>query len=100
MTTVFNTLVLGELTVLIGSGHRSMQDPRSYLGRGWRFPVRVHEKDGTIQMSEYDRDVKESIRIILSTSKGERVMRPDFGCGIYELVFDVVDIAMLTRVEN
>jgi phage baseplate assembly protein W len=62
--------------------------------------VRVHEKEGTIQLSEYDRDIKESIRIILSTSKGERVMRPDFGCGIHDLVFSVIDTTSLAAIEE
>ena len=64
-----------------------MLDPRSYLGRGWSFPVRLQGRAGTIRLSEYEEDVRESIRIILATSKGERVMRPDFGCGIHDMVF-------------
>ncbi|MGH9972169.1 MAG: GPW/gp25 family protein [Pyrinomonadaceae bacterium] len=77
-----------------------MLDPKSYLGRGWSFPVRLHEKEGTIRFSEYERDIQESIRIILSTRKGERVMRPDFGCGIHDLVFSVINTTNLTEIEN
>lgn len=51
-------------------------------------------------MSEYEKDIKESIWIILSTVKGERVMRPDFGCGIHEYVFSVMNMASLTLIEN
>lgn len=75
-------------------------DPKSYLGRGWSFPVRLHEKEGTIRLSEHERDVQESIWIILSTAKGERVMRPDFGCGIHDLVFEVINTATLAEIEN
>jgi uncharacterized protein len=74
-------------------------DPKSYLGRGWSFPVRLHEKEGTIRLSEHERDVQESIWIILSTSKGERVMRPDFGCGIHDLVFEVINTTTLAEIE-
>ncbi|KCZ70547.1 phage baseplate assembly protein W [Candidatus Methanoperedens nitroreducens] len=56
-----------------------------FLGRGWKFPVSV--KDGKIASSEGEDSIRESIMIILGTAKGERVMRPDFGCGINELVF-------------
>ncbi|KAF5418447.1 MAG: hypothetical protein C5S45_08685 [Candidatus Methanocomedens sp.] len=56
-----------------------------FLGRGWKFLVSV--KEGKIDYSEDDALIRESIRIILGTAKGERVMRPDFGCGINELVF-------------
>ena len=57
-----------------------------FLGSGWAFPVRV-DKDGAIAPQKYEDNIKESIRIILGTAKGERQMRPDFGCGIHELVF-------------
>jgi phage baseplate assembly protein W len=77
-----------------------MLEPKSYLGRGWSFPVRLHEKEGTIRFSEYEQDVREAIWIILSTSKGERVMRPDFGCGIHDLVFEVVNTTTLTDIET
>jgi|SRR5688572_7015864 len=77
-----------------------MLEPKSYLGRGWSFPVRLHEKEGTIGFSEYEKDVREAIWIILSTSKGERVMRTDFGCGIHDLVFEVINTTTLTQIEN
>lgn len=56
-----------------------------FLGTGWKYPVSI--KDGKIAPSEGEDSIKESIMIILTTAKGERVMRPDFGCGINELVF-------------
>lgn len=75
-------------------------DPKSYLGRGWSFPVRLDEKEGTVRLSEYERDIQESIWIILSTAKGERVMRPDFGCGIQDLVFEVINTTTLAGIET
>lgn len=56
-----------------------------FLGSGWKFPVSI--KDEKIVSSEGYDSIRESIMIILGTAKGERVMRPDFGCGINELVF-------------
>ncbi len=56
-----------------------------FLGVGLKFPVSV--EDGKIALSKYEEDIQEAIRIILGTAKGERVMRPDFGCGIHELIF-------------
>ena len=75
-------------------------DPKGFLGRGWSFPVRLHEKEGTILLSQHEQDIRESIRIILSTAKGERVMRPDFGCGIHDLVFEVINTTTLTQIET
>ena len=58
----------------------------SFLGMGWKFPLGVDE-DGRIVMSPDEESVSQSIWMILSTARGERVMRPDFGCGIHDLVF-------------
>ena len=60
---------------------------KEFLGRGWKFPVAVNPATGRIAMSEFEEDIKESIRIIVSTAPGERVMRPEFGCGIHDLAF-------------
>jgi phage baseplate assembly protein W len=72
---------------------------KEFLGVGWKFPVNVDAK-GDIQMSEYEEDIKEAIWIILATSKGERVMRPDFGSGIYDFVFAPINTATIGLVEE
>ena len=59
---------------------------RNILGMGWKFPVEV-DVHGNIATSSYEKNIEESIRIILSTTPGERVMHPDFGCKINENVF-------------
>jgi uncharacterized protein len=56
------------------------------LGVGWAFPLRVDGRGG-IALSQHENDIAESIRIILSTAKGERRMRPQFGCDIHKIVF-------------
>lgn len=66
----------------------------SVLGVGWGFPVVSDDSSETrpsarIAVAEYEESVRQSILIILSTAKGERVMRPTFGCGLSELVFAV-----------
>ncbi|MEA3324164.1 MAG: GPW/gp25 family protein [Euryarchaeota archaeon] len=62
---------------------------RDFLGVGLSFPWRV--EDGKIAWSGYDESIRESIMLILGTAKGERIMRPDFGCGIQELEFSIND---------
>ena len=56
------------------------------LGTGFHFPLGVDGRGG-IAMTRREKDIEESIRVILATSKGERRMRPDFGCRVHELVF-------------
>ena len=72
---------------------------KDFLGRGWKFPVTVDEA-GRIALSEYEDDVREAIRIILMTSKGERVMQPDFGAGLYDFVFATMTSTNLGRIQR
>ena len=65
---------------------------RVFLGSGWSFPLRTNGRGG-IGVSKYERDIVEAIHIILSTAKGERRMRPNFGCGIHDLMFSNNDAA-------
>lgn len=62
---------------------------RDFLGVGLSFPLRV--EGGKIAWSGYEESIRESIMLILGTAKGERIMRPDFGCGIQELGFSIND---------
>ena len=77
---------------------REFPTGKEILGVGWHFPVRVDRRlagedlapdrgRGGIALSRYEVDIHQAIRIILSTRKGERRMRPEFGCDIHELVF-------------
>ena len=72
---------------------------REFLGRGWTFPVKIDDRGG-IALSEYEKKIKESIMIILSTAKGERVMRPDFGCDIHEFAFSIINTSALTMIKS
>jgi phage baseplate assembly protein W len=57
-----------------------------FLGRGWRYPPAIDPAGGVALSRDADK-IRQSINIILSTAKGERVMRPDFGCDIHSFVF-------------
>jgi phage baseplate assembly protein W len=71
---------------------------KEILGAGWNFPVRVDRRlanesaapyrgNGGIALSRHEEDIAQAIRIILATAKGERRMRPTFGCDIHTLVY-------------
>ena len=62
---------------------------RDFLGVGWSFPLAFI--DGKLQPAVYEESIRQSIRLILETARGERVMRPDFGCGLHERVFAMND---------
>jgi len=75
-------------------------DPnRAFLGVGWAFPPRV-EADGRIAEAVYEEDIRQAIRIIVFTNRGERVMRPDFGAGLNEFVFAIVNTTTMALVET
>jgi uncharacterized protein len=57
-----------------------------FIGRGWAFPVHT-DATGGVALVGGDREIIESITLILGTAPGERPMRPEFGCGIQEHIF-------------
>jgi phage baseplate assembly protein W len=69
----------------------SAPDADGFVGRGWQDPFTV--SDGRVATSGGTVHIDQSIRIILGTAPGERVMRPDFGCRIHDLVFAANDPA-------
>ena len=75
-------------------------DRKAILGRGWAMPVTLDPRTGLVASAAYEQDIRQSILIILETAPGERVMRPNFGCGIHELVFAAVDSTTLQRVRS
>ena len=70
-----------------------------FLGKGWSFPVQLDDTR-RIAISRGEESIREAIWIILATAPGERVMRPDFGCGLHHLVFAVNEAATLGQVKK
>lgn len=77
-----------------------MNEKKSFLGRGWRFPVGVDPTSGRFLESAYEESVLESVKIILQTQKGERVMRPEFGCRLREYAFSEINYTVLSSMEQ
>lgn len=75
----------------------SAQD--DFLGRGWAFPVGLAVDDEIAMVADAE-DIRQSIRIILETDPGERVMRPDFGAGLRRLLFEPITTNTLALVQQ
>jgi uncharacterized protein len=75
----------------------STDSSTDFLGRGWAFPLRL-DGSGGFALADGEDDVTEAIRLILGTAYGERPMRPEYGCGIHDLVFDTIDAGLAGRV--
>ena len=69
------------------------------LGSGLAFPFRIHQGGG-LALSRDEEKIKESIMLILATARGERVMRPDFGCDIHAFTFTSLDSTNLTLIKS
>lgn len=71
-----------------------------FLGRGWAFPPRIDSYSGQARMVEANSDIAESLRILMSTRPGERIMQPDYGCRLHEQVFETSDGATRASIET
>jgi phage baseplate assembly protein W len=60
----------------------------SFLGKGWAFPPTFSKVTGTVDMVSDEEDIRQSLNILLSTSLGERVMQPDYGCNLNDYIFE------------
>jgi uncharacterized protein len=70
-----------------------------FLGAGLAFPLQVDRRGG-IALAHEGTDVEQAIGLIVSTAPGERPMRPEFGCGAHDYVFERIDGYALGRIEH
>ncbi len=71
---------------------------RAFLGVGWAFPVARDKGDAA--MAQGEEDIAQAIRVILGTNPGERVMRPDFGAGLKQFVFEPASTGTLELIRQ
>lgn len=71
-----------------------------FLGAGWHFPIAADKVTGRIMECSYEDNIRQSIYLIVMTKKGERVMRPDFGCDIHQYMFAALDYTTLTMMKH
>jgi uncharacterized protein len=76
-----------------------LHDPKSFIGNGLNFPLRVDAR-GELMLVTGVNDIEQSIRIILGTHPGERVMRPTFGCNAYELIYEPINPATISLLQE
>jgi len=76
----------------------------SFLGTGWAFPPSFDPEAGTVDLVSDVTDINESLNILLSTSLGERVMQPRYGCDLHDYLFEPLNSSLIgfirDRVEN
>ena len=73
---------------------------KSFLGTGWSFPPTFNKENKSIMMVSDEDDIAESIRILLSTEPGERLMRPEYGCNLRKFIFERQDSTFITGMNH
>ena len=72
----------------------------SFLGTGWAFPPEFDVKAGTVEMVSDYKDIEQSLNILLSTSLGERVMQPDYGCNLNDYMFESLNSTLIGIIKH
>lgn len=75
-----------------------LPEKKAFLGRGWAFPIRFTKGYNSARMSEFEEDVQQSLIILLSTIKGERILRFDYGTKVHNLIFEPLDVGIGTLI--
>lgn len=75
-------------------------DENSFLGRGWSFPPTFMRGEHSVVMVDEEEDIRQSLMILLSTIKGERVMNPDYGANMEELLFEPLNVSLASRMSE
>jgi uncharacterized protein len=78
----------------------SVKENASFLGSGWGFPPTFAEADRRVAMVSRDQDIQQSLTILLSTSPGERLLHPSFGCYIKKMVFETINEGTITKITD
>jgi len=73
-----------------------MENTNSFLGRGWAFPPAFNRNTRSVELVEDEADILNSLEILLSTRRNERIMLPGYGCNPDELLFKPLDLALKT----
>jgi uncharacterized protein len=72
----------------------------SFLGRGWNFPPTFNYHHAVAMMVKEEEDIHQCLHILLSTSPGERLMHPDFGCNLRRLLFEQLSNSLVNIIEG
>ncbi|ABK98001.1 GPW/gp25 family protein [Pelobacter propionicus] len=78
----------------------SAHESGGFLGRGWGFPPEFQRHSCEVRMVAAEEDIRESLRILLSTIPGERLMHPEFGCGLNALMFEQMNESTVTALKD
>ncbi|OOG70729.1 GPW/gp25 family protein [Algoriphagus sp. A40] len=77
-----------------------MAEKNTFLGRGWAFPVTFLRDSSQVSLVENEEDIRQSLIILLNTTIGERVLRPEYGANMEDLLFEALNVTTATMITN
>lgn len=77
-----------------------MTEQKNFIGTGFNFPINIDKSTGRFLEISHEDDIKQAIYIILMTRKGERLMRPEFGCDIHNYAFESLDFTVISQMRG
>ncbi len=77
-----------------------MEKFNSFLGTGWSFPPSFDKEIGTVTLVSEEEDIRQSLNILLSTSLGERVMQPKYGCNMNDYMFEPLNSSVIGYIKD
>lgn len=77
-----------------------MANDSSFLGTGWSFPPSFSARGGEVQVVSGEDDIEQSLQILLSTQRSERVMQENFGCDLNEFLFGEISAGLIGRLRS
>lgn len=75
-------------------------DEKTFLGTGWSFPPTFSPDEGTVEMVSNTLDILQSLKVLVSTLPGERILLPDYGCNLTPLVFENITAGLFTKIKD
>jgi phage baseplate assembly protein W len=72
----------------------------AFLGTGWAFPPTFDSATGQVELVKNVEDIHQSLNILLSTSLGERVMQPRYGCNLEDYLFDPLNGSVIGYIKD
>lgn len=80
--------------------HQNMELSKAFLGKGWSFPPEFDKASKSVLMLEEEKDIESSLEILLTTRLGERIMQPEYGCNLDNMVYESMNLTMITYMKD
>ncbi|BAZ01004.1 hypothetical protein NIES37_50020 [Tolypothrix tenuis PCC 7101] len=76
------------------------ENDNAFLGTGWGFPPQFNKMSRSVRLVSAEEDINESLKILLTTSLGERVMQPTYGCNLEDLLFEPLSPTVASNIKE